>query len=470
MPFRPGGTAFLFSLINPKLVRLNRFFLPSILFMKRFLLCSAVTLLLSLLSQFDAPAQILYKVNFHDKDNARYEGLLVFFNESRGYMRVNYYSSDNRYHVVNVDYKSSTGAFNDGSTYYFMAGSNPRYITDNSKDQKYNPDYFIWRKGKYEENWHLPSTTDDPKLDIANEIPVDSFYQVNPYTVSETFLRKFFWNNEPEFFALKKLCGLDNTTVTPVNTNGAKLYLVVVANTKIGDIGPSCTADRDKLEYEFRSISDALGLSYVKYVVDGDNFNKTSVQNTLGSLNPGSNDIVVFVYRGHGFRWDNQTDLYPMLDLRVSSYTSITQNTSLSLSSVYNTLKTKAARLNIILADCCNNKVGISQMTTTSFLNLQEDNKPDLSKLKILFMNAKGDLISAAAKAGEYSWANPLGGFFTLSFLQALKEKIGYLNTGSCTWNDIITYTTKLAKDKSSPGLCSNCTLQSGISYVSVTY
>ena len=85
-------------------------------------------------------------------------------------------------------------------------------------------------------------------------------------------------------------------------------------------------------------------------------------------------------------------------------------------------------------------------------------------------MNARGNIISAAAKEGEYSWANPLGGFFTLSFIQALKEKIGFMNNGTYTWSDIITYTTKLAKDKSSPGLCSNCTIQNGISYISVTY
>ncbi len=423
-----------------------------------------------------ADAQILYKVNFHDKNYSRYEGLMVYFNESRGYMRIGYYSSDNRYHVVNVDYTSYTGTYSDGSSYFFMTGSNPKFITENSKDQTYNPDYFIWQKGRYEERWNLPSTTDDPKLSQASLIPVDSFYQVEPYTVSENFLRKFFWNNEPEFFALKKICGLDNgktpttTTTTTVKTYGAKLHLIIVANTIIGDIGASCIADRDKLDYEFSSISDALGLAYRKYVVDGTNFNKANLQATLDQVRPGSNDIVIFVYRGHGFRWDNQTDAYPMMDLRVSNYIPISQNNSQSLSSVYSALKAKGARLNLVLADCCNNRVGITQVTSTSFLNLQADNKPDISKLKRLFMNARGSLITAAAKEGEYSWANPLGGFFTISFIQALKEKIGYMNNGSYSWSDILNYATQLARDKSSPGLCGNCTIQNGISSISITY
>lgn len=415
-------------------------------------------------------AQILYKVNFHDKNNARYDGLMVYFNESNSYIRVSYYSSNNKYQVVHVNYKSSTGTFNDGSTYFFMSGYGPRFITEDSAGQKYNPDHFIWRKGKNQQDWNSPSTTDDPNLKYESELPVDSFYQVNPYTVSETFLRRFFWNTESEFFALKKLCGLDNTTVTPVTPSAAKIHLFIVANTLIGDIGAGCAADRDKLDYEFKGIAEALGLGYQKYIVDGSNFNKTTVQSTLKSITPGINDIVVFVYRGHGFRWDNQTDAYPMMDLRTSSYMNIEKATSMGLSEVYTSLKNKGARLNILLADCCNNNVGLNQTTTASFLNSQTDNKPDINKLKKLFVSAKGNLVAAAARSGEYSWSNPFGGFFTLSFIQAMKEKISYFNNGNPDWNEVVTYTTKLAKDKSSPALCSNCTLQTGVSYVSVSY
>jgi hypothetical protein len=424
----------------------------------------------SFLFQLTVHSQILYKVNFHDKNNAPYDGLLVYFNESRSYLRVSYYTTDRRYHVVNVDYKSSTGSYPDGSSYFFMSGSNPKFITDVSKDQTYNPDHFIWRKGRGQQAWNMPSTTDDPQLNIANEIPVDSFYQLSPDIVSETFLRRYFWNNEPDFLSLKKLCGLVDIPVTPVNTTGSKLHLIVVANTLIGDIGAGCAADRDKLDYEFRGIAEVLGMDYQKYIVDGNNFNKTTVQSTLNTVRPGSGDIVMFVYRGHGFRWDNQTDAYPMMDLRTSSYMNIDQTTSLSLSAVYNTLKNKGARLNIVLADCCNNNVGINQNTTASFLNSQSENKPDINKLKKLFVTSHGNIISAAAHSGEYSWSNPFGGFFTLSFIQAMKEKISYFNNGSFTWDDINTYAVKLAKDKTSPALCSNCTLQTGVSYISVSY
>ncbi|HWR33484.1 MAG TPA: hypothetical protein VN451_08165, partial [Chitinophagaceae bacterium] len=299
--------------------------------MRRFFLTTTLLAMFCILFQQSLTAQILYKVNFHDKNKTSYEGLMVYFNESNSYIRISYYASNNKYQVVHVNYKSSTGSFNDGSTYFFMSGYGPRFITEDSAGQKYNPDHFIWRKAKNQQNWNSPSTTDDPALKYESEMPVDSFYQVNPYTISETFLRKFFWNNESEFFALKKLCGLDNTTVNPVTSSSTKIHLFIVANTLIGDIGAGCAADRDKLDYEFKGIADVLGFGYQKYIVDGNNFNKSTVQSTLRSINPGINDIVVFVYRGHGFRWNNQTDAYPMMDLRTSSYMNIEKNTSLGL-------------------------------------------------------------------------------------------------------------------------------------------
>jgi hypothetical protein len=109
-------------------------------------------------------------------------------------------------------------------------------------------------------------------------------------------------------------------------------------------------------------------------------------------------------------------------------------------------------------------------LSSANFLNSQSDNKPDIDKLKRLFVSARGSLIAAAARSGEYSWSNPFGGFFTLSFIQSMKEKISYFNNGNLNWAEVINYTTKLARDKSSPALCSNCTIQSGISYINVAY
>ena len=159
-----------------------------------------------------------------------------------------------------------------------------------------------------------------------------------------------------------------------------------------------------------------------------------------------------------------------MLDLRTSFYNPINDNSSINLGTIYTSVVGKGARLNIILGDCCNSDVGISKVTANNFLNPQADNKPDVTKLKRLFISAKGNILSAAAKPGEVSWANDFGGFFTVSFLQAMKEQISFLNYSSPDWQQLINYTIQLARDKTSQNQCVECSTQDGILYTSINY
>jgi hypothetical protein len=237
-----------------------------------------------------------------------------------------------------------------------------------------------------------------------------------------------------------------------------------------GTIGKSCVNDKDRLDFEFRNIADALKISYKEYEVSGYEFNKANVASLVSSINPGPNDIVFFIYRGHGFRWTDQKETWPRMDLRTSFYTPITEEVSMNLNEVYTNIVGKGARLNIVLGDCCNSTVGISKMTTNNFLNPQGDNQPDISKLKKLFISAKGNIISAASKPGEEAWVNELGGFYTTSFMQALKEQISFLYYQEPDWQKIINNTIQLAKEKTDHDHCSNCTLQNGILFTQIKY
>ncbi len=413
-------------------------------------------------------SQSLYEMKFTDKNKVEYTGLLVYFNESKGYMRIAY-TTNNVYNVVNVDYTSVAGKLGDNISYFFMKGSSPKFITDHAADARYNPDYFIWT-WKNGEAQKLPYTTDDSSFQVGNMLPVTSFIQLKTTEITDTYLRYFFGSNEIEYISLKKMCGITDLKDPVVTNNGITLHFVIVANTLIGDIGKSCNTDKDRLEYEFSSIADALQIGFKKYEVYGENFNKYNVNTILNSVAVSPNDIVIFVYRGHGFRWSDQKDSWPMLDLRTSFYNPINDNSSINLGTVYTSLVGKGARLNIILGDCCNSDVGISKMTANNFLNPQADNKPDVGKLRRLFISAKGNILSAAAKPGEVSWANDFGGFFTISFLQAMKEQISYLTYGTPDWQQIINYTIQLAKDKTSQNQCNNCSVQDGIQYAAIKY
>ena len=415
--------------------------------------------------------QSLYEIKFADKQKNQYTGFLVFFNETNAYMRIAYFY-DQVYNVVNVNYTSRNGVNRLGDKYSMLTGYSPTFITDNKANRGYNPDYFIWFYNNATQKWDTPYTTDDSLLNPNNYIRVSSYTHLNPKNITDEYLRQFFGNYEQEYFSLKKMCGLttENTITTYNNGNkSSTLHLVLIANTHDPTIGIGCASDEANLKNEFQQVADALGISFKQYIIDGSSFSKENVVSALNSLYPGNNDIVFFVYRGHGFRWKDQTSDWPRMDLRPSSYADITDNSSMNLSEVYSALKGKGARLNIILADCCNSEISSSPVTNSNYLTFQFDNNSDVSKLRKLFMNSTGILLSSAAQKGEVSWTTSQGGLYSMSFLQALREGISYLSNDPCNWNNIITNTITLARSKSTPTFCSNCTLQDGIKYVSIT-
>lgn len=413
------------------------------------------------------PAQDLFEIKFTDKQNIKYKGLLVIFNDSKMYMRVAY-NAENMYKVVNVDYKSEHGKTADGE-YLVLLGSNPKFITA-AGQYGYNPDHIIFLQ-----DLEKPYLTDDAN-DTSKLLHADSFRALTKQDINDSYLREFYSSNEADYLAMRKMFGMDLSSLklkpsTNTNTGSTTMHLIIAANTNIGDIGMSCSRDQSALTAEFKGIASSLGIGYKQYLINGDNFTKSALQNTLNSLYPGTNDIVVFVYRGHGFRWNDQAGAWPQMDLRSSPYTRIADNTAMDLDYVFKTIKGKGGRLNIVLGDCCNSTIDIpSPLTGSEFLAMQANNNYNGDKLRDLFMNYKGNLLATAASPGEVSWANNAnGGFFTVSFLQSLREEISFMREDAADWRDLINNTVTGARRKSSKGVCSNCTLQNGIYHYDVT-
>jgi hypothetical protein len=314
--------------------------------------------------------QSLYELTF-EAEKVLYKGFLVYFNEEDAYMRVGY-TYNGQYNVVDVKYKSVTGQ-EDGYNYFVMVGSNPRFITNTAKGQKYNPDHILWVWND-KEDVGLPYITDDPNFDETHLQRCKSYREIKATELTDTYLRQFFRTDEPEFKALQKMRNAATGIASTNNNNNsntataAKLHLVLFINTDIPDIGQSCAVDQRVMETEFREISKAVGLPFQKYVLNGDKFTKANAEKILRDLEVGKNDVVLFYYSGHGFRWSNQTDRYPQLDMRYSEYTPLSDKTSLALSDVYRIISSKGGRLNIILSDCCNSDIGRNQMTSTTFM------------------------------------------------------------------------------------------------------
>jgi hypothetical protein len=413
--------------------------------------------------------QSLYELTFEAK-NVLYKGFLVYFNEEDAYMRVGY-TYNGQYNVVDVKYKSVTGQ-EDGYNYFVMIGSNPQFITNTAKGQKYNPDHILWVWND-KEDVGLPYITDDPNFDETHLQRCKSYREIKATELTDTYLRQFFRTDEPEFKALQKMRNAATGIASTNNNNNsntataAKLHLVLFINTDIPDIGQSCAVDQRVMETEFREISKAVGLPFQKYVLNGDKFTKANAEKILRDLEVGKNDVVLFYYSGHGFRWSNQTDRYPQLDMRYSEYTPLSDKTSLALSDVYRIISSKGGRLNIILSDCCNSDIGRNQMTSTTFMASRAFQGAEIEKLKTLFLKSSGTMIITGSSPGEYSWCNVNGGFFTLSFIQSLKEEIGYMRNGAPSWEHIAQNAVKSTQYKAKN--CNGCKPQNPIYNARIT-
>lgn len=256
-------------------------------------------------------------------------------------------------------------------------------------------------------------------------------------------------------------------SLPPAPVSGTRMHLIMVANSMIPDIGSSCVIDQNTTTRELDVIASELGIPLSKTIIDGQDFTKASVENALTRLNPGSNDIVVFVYTGHGFRWSDQTSKYPNFDLRYSTYQQVSQNSTMNLGDVYNTITAKGARLNLVLGDCCNSDIGVTGRGGQPSLASRRQAQGKLEKLRKLFLESSGNLIGAAARPNETSCGSTRdGGYFISSFFAAISRETSVLNSGLADWEDIISHTISTANYKTQN--LNGCSPQNGIYYSTV--
>ncbi|HMK19034.1 MAG TPA: hypothetical protein VK492_12595 [Chitinophagaceae bacterium] len=414
-----------------------------------------------------AGAQSFYEIKFSDKNNNQYKCLLVYFHENSSYIRTAY-QENGKYNVVEVNYKMIYGTTSTGLKYSMLKKvSNPTFITPKAVGQSYNPDYFIWFfnnvSGKYDDLY----TTDDSTFNNQNYRKVNSYIPLNA-NITDSYLKEFFSTSENKYAVLKKMTGNTSVFLKPLpKLETTKLHLIIVANTNDVSIGKSCETDRERLIKEFQQTANALGIGFKDYVVEGDDFSKANLLSTLSDVYPGNNDIVLFIYRGHGFRWANENEKWPRLALFYGKTRPVTDNSnSINLKEVKNILDKKGARLSIVLGDCCNNGDGISVMTSNAYWDSQVTAFTDVSKLRNLFINSKGSIISSAAQPGEVSYAGYDGGLYTRSFISALDFETSYsTRTGATKWDNILSSTVKIAYNKSL--YCKST--QTGISEIKVS-
>lgn len=430
--------------------------------MKRLILL----LLLTILVVQQSISQTYYETSWR-AEGVKYTGLLIYYDDNDAVMRVGY-TLNGEYNVS--EYQCYGHHFEeDGYTGYLLDGKEAKGI-HGSTSSYYSPDNFIFID--HGEGYSQPTVIDDQSLEqhLVEDhfMTVDYWSEISTDKFTESYVNSFFYKSEPLYEVLVSYNQKDQYREDDPNIDqSSNLHLILVTNTSIPDIGQSCNVDKDKALSEIEVICHELNMPVIKTVISDKKFNKQSVTDAINNLNPNSNDVVIFIYSGHGYRWSNQESHYPNLDLRFSNYQALSKNTSYNLATIYNSIIEKGARLNIVIGDCCNSDVGVSMRSGESSLVHRSHAQGKIDKLKTLFLKSRGNLIAAAAKPYETACGSSRdGGYFISSFFTSITKETSVINTNTPSWNNIVSRTINTARYKTEN--LQGCTPQNGIYYSTI--
>ena len=441
-----------------------------------------------------AKSQELVSIKYTGDRGVDYDCLLVSYDPDDAYMRI-YFNENGKEYLVNIKYNTLPAQVNskgqeyvlmiDDSAFNHANGIASAFLSEEYYDD-FAPPCFIWfTNSTISPNDDRPYFTED-QAEFTNQKKVTSCQLINPEDITTELLLEFFYDDEPEFEELKQLCRVDENVYRALPPLKIKpvLHFVMVVNKDDKKIGVSCSKDQEKLNKELSAVARTLGIFYKPYFIYcANDLTKAKLESKLKSVNPGTEDIVFFSYSGHGSRWADQKDDYPFMNLWVTppynedpkdqaDYQQVKEQinrNSLGISQAYDILTKKNARLNIVLGDMCNSSIGVPRpVNPESYFTFGHRDGSnflirDTLKLRKLFINARGNLLSSAAKPDELASGNSTaGGYYTTGFIDALREAASFRPTKP-SWENIIKKTIDNAlvyRQKADPN-----EVQSGLRY-----
>jgi hypothetical protein len=422
--------------------------------MKRSLLLIFVTLL-----SLVANSQIFYEVQYYDQiDKEKYIGLMTYWDNETCFMRCVPMNGEDVYWECSY----SVTFEKEGEINYMIF--NP--VPEQGKEDIAYP-YFIWTWTKKDASDQDESPYISFDLDDEDEkmIQAEYFQEIELSSMDAEYIGQFFDENEEMYSIITSACNIVNDqrpnnnnnnnggNNTPVNNNNSSvtMHFIMAAATKDATIGESVQTDLNLAQTEFKNFATNLGIGYDEHIISGNSFNRSNILNAINSISAGPNDIIVYLYSGHGFRFDDDTDAFPRMYLAYGE--EVNSGNYLGVSDAYDMLLKKKARLTIVLSDCCNSNYGATrQEIDGSALVSRGHNNFDLTKLEKLFINSSGGVKATAAKAGQYALCDAKGGFLLTSFLNNIHSIISAVSSDVPSWQTIIDNASAYVKRKTSGG------------------
>lgn len=407
-----------------------------------------------------ASAQQLYELKYYDRgDHKNYIGLFFFTSEEECYLRCvdEEPNEDGDYDYWDQDYESGFVSDDEDRFIYFVPKE------PETEDGTIYPWFYqcYSDKGEFEGPAQVVfQNFNDDRIHRTNVHDCEYFREVDITQKDADYFLEFF-NEDDEWYirimnAKERLSSQDRELDGQYTNsdNGFEgdvtMHFIVAAATKDESIGESVQTDLKLVRKDFSVMADQLNIGFDEQVIQGNSFTRSNIENAIRKLSVKPNDVVVFIYSGHGFRFDDDTDAYPRMYLTYDG--DLDEDTQWSTTEAFNALVKKKARLTLFLSDCCNSKVGITraEMESMAFASRAVNNNVDTRKLRQLFIEQQGTLRATAAKAGQYALCDKSGGFLLTSFLNNIKAQVSAISKDDPSWERIIENAKKAVAKKTS--------------------
>lgn len=225
-----------------------------------------------------------------------------------------------------------------------------------------------------------------------------------------------------------------------------RFHLICAMDTRDRMLGSGARAALQIVQDQFSAAAQSIHYEINPLFVQKDQFNRHNLERTLQELSVGEEDIIVFYYFGHGFRYNNDASRYPTCFIGKNGIDE-PGVAAWPLTDIYQQLTQKNARLTLVFAECCNNEIGVPAPIDNYVATRQMSvNFASKDRYKALFLQNQGSILLASSDQGQVSWATSTGGYFLDSFMDAIQYQVSSGNTAPVSWKSLLEDTDRRVK------------------------
>jgi len=406
------------------------------------------SIMIILMISLTASSQSIYQLEYsfpNQKDTIAYRAFFVRYDDGSGFVRVKYKTPDaNDSIAAEMNIQEEYALDKNGNTdtnrlVYKTAGADISPV-------------FWFAKNASGENFEPVAVSATAANTLTGQAHFSKAMHVKAADLEKNFVLQFF-KQEEDFYQ-----NLFTIKSRGQNTETAKIFLLVVANTNDPDIGGSCYKDMNRVVYTYQDLAEFLGIEIFPTKIFGTLYSKENIEKAINDIKPSKDDIVIFYYSGHGFRKKNDKRRYPYLDFRAKPKDDY-KVYSMNIEDIFHSITKKGARFNLVLSDCCNNDPESTNAVGTmipggrgpssSGLGWNEDN------CRALFLNKKRmSVLATAADVGQRASSNnDFGGFFSYFFKTSMENHFSVFKK-NITWEQVMDEAKKQTVNKAEHTYC----------------